>query len=199
MALSFLTDPRIKDRIRTGEEVRAVVRKHWIAYWRVLLEAVVAAAATIAGEHCLGQDEIRLRVMALLCLTSLVDVLQDAIVPVLPVAIPRAVQYLDESLQGESPDEELHSACYGFISSLAEHLPYMLSTYTDRVLAISNKSAEAGLDEETNESRTSCLGFLAKRLDAKDIFTSLDKNWEQAMSAGFSVRRSVTCREEVPR
>ncbi|HYO34047.1 MAG TPA: PH domain-containing protein [Nocardioidaceae bacterium] len=42
MALSFLTDPRIKDRIRTGEEVRAVVRKHWIAYWRVLLEAVVA-------------------------------------------------------------------------------------------------------------------------------------------------------------
>ncbi|GJN77355.1 snoRNA-binding rRNA-processing protein utp10 [Purpureocillium lilacinum] len=188
--LAFL--PQLTAAIRESSDIRykhtAVTCVDKIAekYGKKDVEAVVAAAATIAGEHCLGQDEIRLRVMALLCLTSLVDVLQDAIVPVLPVAIPRAVQYLDESLQGESPDEELHSACYGFISSLAEHLPYMLSTYTDRVLAISNKSAEAGLDEETNESRTSCLGFLAKRLDAKDIFTSLDKNWEQAMSAGFS-------------
>ncbi|UNI14174.1 snoRNA-binding rRNA-processing protein utp10 [Purpureocillium takamizusanense] len=188
--LAFL--PQLTAAIRESSDIRykhtAVTCVDKIAekYGKKDVEAVVAAAATIAGEHCLGQDERRLRVMALLCLTSLVDVLQDAIVPVLPVAIPQAVQYLDKSLQSESMDEELHSACYGFISSLAEHLPYMLSTYTDRVLAISNKSAEAGLGEETNESRTSCLGFLARRLDAKDIFTSLDKNWEQAMSAGFS-------------
>lgn len=195
--LAFL--PQLTAAVRESSDIRykhtAVTCVDKIAekYGKKDIEAVVAAAATIAGEHCLGQEEKRLRVMALLCLTSLVDVLQDAIVPVLPVAIPQAVAYLDESLQGETPDEELHSACYGFFSALAEHLPYMLSTYTDRVLEVSNKSAEAGLDDETNESRTGCLGFLAKRLDAKDIFTSLERNWEKAFSAGFSVRGTITC------
>ncbi|PNY23677.1 U3 small nucleolar RNA-associated protein 10 [Tolypocladium capitatum] len=187
--LAFL--PQLTAAVRESSDIRykhtAVTCVDKIAekYGKKDVDAVVAAAATIAGEHCLGQQEKRLRVMALLCLTSLVDVLQDAIVPVLPIAIPQAVAYLDESLRGETPDEELHSACYGFISALAEHLPYMLSTYTDRVLEVSNKSAEAGLDDETNESRTGCLGFLAKRLDAKDIFTSLERNWENAFSAGF--------------
>lgn len=189
--LAFL--PQLTAAIRESSDIRykytAVTCVDKIAekYGKKDVEAVVAAAATIAGEHCLGQDERRLRVMALLCLTSLVDVLQDAVVPVLPVAIPRALAYLDESLQGESPDEEVHSACYGFVSSLAEHLPYMLSTCTDQVLEISNKSAEAGLGDEANSSRTACLGFLGKRLDAKDMFASMERNWEKAMSAGFSV------------
>ena len=196
--LAFL--PQLTAAVRESSDIRykhtAVTCVDKIAekYGKKDIEAVVAAAATIAGEHCLGQEEKRLRIMALLCLTSLVDVLQDAIVPVLPVAIPQAVAYLDESWQGETPDEELYSACYGFFSALAEHLPYMLSTYTDRLLEVSNKSAEAGLDSEANESRTGCLGFIAKRLDAKDIFTSLERNWEKAFSAGFSVRRDITCR-----
>ncbi|KJZ74082.1 U3 small nucleolar RNA-associated protein 10 [Hirsutella minnesotensis 3608] len=188
--LAFL--PQLTAAIRESSDIRykhtAVTCVDKIAekYGKKDIEAVVAAAATIAGEHCLGQDEQRLRIMALLCLTSLVDVLQDAIVPVLPVAMPKVMAYLERSIQGESLDEELHSACYGFISSLAEHLPFMLSSSLDQILAISNVSAEAGLTEETNESRTNCLGFLGKRLDAKDIYSSLDRNWEGAMSAGFS-------------
>jgi U3 small nucleolar RNA-associated protein 10 len=156
-------------------------------YGKKDIEAVVAAATTIAGEHCLGQPEQRLRVMALLCLTSLVDVLQDAIVPVLPSAIPQAVKYLDESLKEDARDEELHVASYGFISALAQHLPYMLSTYLDRILEVSNKSAEIDLEDNTRESRVDCLHFLAKQLEAKEIFSALDRNWESARSAGFSV------------
>ncbi|PHH92532.1 hypothetical protein CDD83_6930 [Cordyceps sp. RAO-2017] len=188
--LAFL--PQLTAAIRESSDIRykytAVTCVDKIAekYGKKDVEAVVAAAATIAGERCLGQEDRRLRVMALLCLTSLVDVLQDAIVPVLPVAIPRVIAYLEESLRGESADEELHSACYGFVSTLAEHLPYMLSTYTDRVLDISNRSAEAGLGRESNESRVACLGLLAKHLEAKDMFTNLDRNWEKAVSAGFS-------------
>jgi hypothetical protein len=125
--------------------------------------------------------------MALLCLTSLVDVLQDAIVPVLPSAIPQAVKYLDESLMEDARDEELHVASYGFMSALAQHLPYMLSTYLDRILEVSNKSAETELDDDARESRVDCLHFLAKQLEAKEIFSALDRNWESARSAGFSV------------
>lgn len=189
--LAFL--PQLTAAIRESPDIRykhtAVTCVDKIAekYGKKDIEAVVAAASTIAGEHCLGQDERRLRVMALLCLTSLVDVLQDAVVPVLPIAIPRAVAYLNDSIQGEEPDEQLHSACYGLFSSLAEHLPYMLSTYLDRILEISNISAEARLSDEAKESRLSCLQFFAKQLEAKEILTALDRNWDSAMSAGFSV------------
>ncbi|KFG86150.1 U3 small nucleolar RNA-associated protein [Metarhizium anisopliae] len=188
--LSFL--PQLTAAIRESSDIRykhtAVTCVDKIAekYGKKDVEAVVAAAETIAGPHCLGQEEQRLRVMALLCLTSLVDVLQDAVVPVLPIAIPEAVKYLEASLEGENADGELHSACYGFISSLAEHLPYMLSTYLDKILEVSSRSAEAGLDGEVNESRTSCLEFLAKKLEAKEVFTALERNWEKATDAGFS-------------
>jgi U3 small nucleolar RNA-associated protein 10 len=189
--LAFL--PQLTAGIRESTDMRykhtAVTCVDKIAekYGKKDIEAVVAAATTIAGEHCLGQPEQRLRVMALLCLTSLVDVLQDAIVPVLPSAIPQAVKYLDESLKEDARDEELHVASYGFISALAQHLPYMLSTYLDRILEVSNKSAEIDLEDNTRESRVDCLHFLAKQLEAKEIFSALDRNWESARSAGFSV------------
>ena len=194
--LNFL--PQLTAGIRESSDMRykhtAVTCVDKIAekYGKKDIEAVVAAAITIAGEHCLGQSEERLRVMALLCLTSLVDVLQDAIVPVLLTAVPQAVVYLNESLEGEERDEELHVASYGFISSLAEHLPYMLSTHLDRILEVSNKSASLELDEDANESRIGCLHLLAKQLDAKEIFSGLDRNWESAKSAGVSV--SFVCR-----
>ncbi|KAF5259814.1 hypothetical protein FOXYS1_9556 [Fusarium oxysporum] len=188
--LAFL--PQLTAGIRESTDMRykhtAVTCVDKIAekYGKKDIEAVVAAATTIAGEHCLGQSEERLRVMALLCLTSLVDVLQDAIVPVLPSAIPQAVKYLGESLRVDARDEELHVACYGFISALAQHLPYMLSTYVDRILEVSNRSAEIELDDDTKESRVDCLHFLAKQLEAKEIFSALDRNWDSARSAGFS-------------
>ncbi|GAB0131762.1 hypothetical protein EsDP_00000221 [Epichloe bromicola] len=189
--LSFL--PQLTAAIRESKDIRykhtAVTCVDKIAekYGKKDVEAVVAAAETIAGPHCLGQEEQRLRVMALLCLTSLVDVLQDAVVPILPVAIPQAITYLEASLKGDNiDDEELHSACYGFISSLAEHLPYMLSTYVDKIMYVSYQSAESGLDVEADESRTSCLEIFAKKLDAKEFFASLDRNWDKAMGAGFT-------------
>ncbi|XEU96489.1 hypothetical protein FSHL1_001774 [Fusarium sambucinum] len=188
--LAFL--PQLTAGIRESSDVRykhtavTCVDKISEKYGKKDIEAVVAAATTIAGEHCLGQSDQRLRVMALLCLTSLVDVLQDAIVPVLPSAIPQAVKYLDESLREDAQDEELHVASYGFISALAQHLPYMLSTYLDRILEVSNKSAEIDLEDNSRESRVDCLHFLAKQLEAKEIFSALDRNWESAKSTGFS-------------
>lgn len=167
-------------------------------YGKKDLEAVAAAASTIASKECLGQGDRRLRIMALLCLASLVDVLQDGIVPVLPSAIPQTFEYLVNSIQGVDSDVELHNACYVLLTALAQHLPYMISgAYLDQLLAVSNKSAEAPLDEEDHENRKDCLVFLAKQLDAKVLFTALQKNWTSAMDTGYAVSRHsylvVTC------
>jgi len=190
--LSFL--PQLTAVIRDSDDIHykhtavSCVDKISEKYGKKDIEAVAAAASTIAGDRCLGQDDKRLRIMALLCLASLVDVLQDGIVPVLPSAIPSALGYLKLSVQGERPDRELHNASYAFITSLAQYLPYMISgSSLDQLLAVSNLSAQAPLDSESNENRRQCLQFLAKRLDGKVLFTALHSNWRNAAEAGFSV------------
>ena len=157
-------------------------------YGKKDLEAVAAAVATIAGDHCLGQSSDSLRIMALLCLASLVDVLQDGIVPVLPVAIPKALAYLEQSLEGEQRNTSLHNAAYAFITALAQHIPYMISgAYLDRLLACSNVSAAADLDAESDNSRFQCLEFLAKLVEPKTLFTALERNWSKATEHGVPV------------
>ncbi|KAF3064052.1 U3 small nucleolar RNA-associated protein 10 [Daldinia childiae] len=153
-------------------------------------EAVTAAASTIASDQCLGQDDDKLRVMALLCLASLVDVLQDGIVPVLPSAIPKALSYITESIKTEVPGDALHNASYAFIAALAQHLPYMLSgAYLGQLLAVSSKSASANLGNEANDARLQCLRLLATQVDAKILFSALEQNWVTTKDSGSAATR----------
>ncbi|TVY82314.1 U3 small nucleolar RNA-associated protein [Lachnellula suecica] len=154
-------------------------------YGKKDLEAVSAAAQTIASSHCLGQSDNRLRVMALLCLASLVDILREGITGVLPYAIPKALEYMEASVEMDNEAQKLHNAGYAFISALVHHLPYMVSGgYLDKLLQISNVSAEADLDDEADESRVQCLQLAAKQKDAKSMFGALEKNWEHALAQG---------------
>lgn len=194
--LSFL--PQLTEIIRESGDVLykhiaiACVDKISEKYGKKDLEAVAAAAQTIASVHCLGQEDERLRVMALLCLASLVDILRDGIVPVLPVAIPKALEYMERSVKDETKDTKLHNAGYAFLSALVHHLPYMVSgTYLDRLLLVSNESAEAELDDEADESRTQCLQLAAKLVDAKVLFMALERDWGNASDTGPQV--SYTC------
>ncbi|CAK7567227.1 MAG: snoRNA-binding rRNA-processing protein utp10 [Sporothrix epigloea] len=158
------------------------------------LEAVTAAAAAIAGDACLGQEDPRLRVMSLLCLASLVDVLQDAIVPILPTAIPRALSYLQESLEDKATDTDkvaLHNAVYALMTAMAQHLPFMMtSANLERLVVISFTSAEAGFDNadsnDANTTRLTCLLLLAKQIDAKVMLEVLGSNWSTAVRVGQS-------------
>lgn len=190
--LSFL--PQLTAIIRESDDILykhtavACVDKIAEKYGKMDLEAVAAAAETIAGDHCLGQSDARLRVMALLCLASLVEILREGIVSVLPVAIPKALEYVQDSI--DKDDEALHNAGYAFVSSLLQHLPYMISAANiSQLLVISNKSAEAAFDEESDESRISCMQMAAKQIDAKVMFTVLEKNWEEAMATGADALR----------
>lgn len=160
-------------------------------YGKKDLEAVAAAAETIASDHCLGQSDDRLRVMALLCLASLVEILREGIVHVLPAAIPKALEYMENSLSGTNAEtQKLHNAGYAFVSALVQHLPYMVSGgYLDKLLQISNASAEANIDAESNQSRIQSLQLAAKQVDAKSMFGALNKNWEVVIGTGPLVRQ----------
>ncbi|CAI4211464.1 unnamed protein product [Parascedosporium putredinis] len=188
--LGFL--PQLTAAIRDSEDIKykhtavACVDKIAEKYGEKDLEAVAAAASTIAGEHCLGQSDKHLRVMALLCLASLVSVLGHGVLPVLPSASAYAMNYLRECMTAEEPDPELHNACYFFVLSVVQHMPEMVtSSYLEQLLAISNASAEHGFDEEAEDGRKTCLKTLATQLDAKVLFAGLANGWPRAAGAGF--------------
>jgi U3 small nucleolar RNA-associated protein 10 len=125
--------------------------------------------------------------MALLCLASLVEILREGIVSVLPIAIPKALDFMSESVE-ENEDLKLHNAAYSLMSALVHHLPYMVSgTYLGKLLSISNDSAEAELDENADESRTQCLQLAAKQIEAKTMFVALEQNWKHAAESGALV------------
>ncbi|KAL3425575.1 ssu processome component [Phlyctema vagabunda] len=187
--LGFL--PQLTAIIRESSDVLykhtavACVDKISEKYGKKDLEAVAAAAETIASGHCLGQSDSRLRIMALLCLSSLVEILREGIVSVLPVAIPKALDYIAEGTQEDEEVQRLHNAGYAFISALVDHLPYMISGgYLDKLLSISNISAEAELDDDADESRLQCLKLAAKQIEAKSMFTALEQDWAQAAKSG---------------
>ncbi|KKA28520.1 hypothetical protein TD95_004600 [Thielaviopsis punctulata] len=195
--LGFL--PTLIAALRDSSDVRykhtavSCIDKLAEKYGRKDIEGVTAAAATVAGDSCLGSTDSRLRIMALLCLSSLVDVLQDAIVPVLPSALSRVIAYLAETVQTPAialreASAELHGACYDFILAVAQQLPYMISSSVlDQLLVVSHASAAIdGLSADTVSSRTDCLETLVTRLDPKTVFGALAKGWAGAVSAGFA-------------
>jgi len=160
-------------------------------YGKKDLEAVAAAAETIASAHCLGQTDARLRVMALLCLASLVDILREGIVSVLPTAIPTCLDYLESELKTGGEGQQLQNAGFAFISALTEHLPYMLSGgYLDRFLTICNVSAEAEVEDAVDNNRLQCLQLAAKQIDAKSMLGALEKSWPHAAQLGSLVSHS---------
>ncbi|KAH6671549.1 U3 small nucleolar RNA-associated protein [Plectosphaerella plurivora] len=187
--LGFL--PQLTAAIRDTDDIKykhtavACIDKIAEKYGKKDPEAVAAAASTIAGAHCLGTPDAGLRVMALLCLTSLVDVLQDGILPVLSLAVPQAILYIKQSLEGGDALDELHNASYAFVSALAQHLPYMITgSYLDQVLAASNESAMGDMGDDADDSRLNCLRFLARKVDPKVFFTALECNWAFASQTG---------------
>ncbi|CAD6499390.1 BgTH12-03506 [Blumeria graminis f. sp. triticale] len=182
--------PQLTAIIRESLDVRykytaiACVDKISKKYGKKDLEAVAIAAETVASHHCLGQPDIRLRVMALLSLASLLDILKESCISILPIAIPKALDYLKESLQIISEASKLQNACYAFFNALAQHLPYMISgVHLSQFLSIS--SAAAGLDvDDTKSSRAQCLSLVAKQMDPKILFRSWEQNWMNAISLG---------------
>jgi U3 small nucleolar RNA-associated protein 10 len=154
-------------------------------YGKKDVEAVAAAAETIAGPHCLAQGDERLQVMALLCLASLTDILQDAMVSILPTAVPQALICLRTSLRPDAFDRKMHNAALALITALAQHLAFMLSeAHLNEILAACNMSAELAIQEDAVAQRKECLNFLVKRVDAKLMFLALERTFAEAVKAG---------------
>lgn len=148
--------------------------------------AIAAAAQIVSGVQSLGSSDDRLRIISLLCLASTVDVIQDEFIPLLPAVLLKAFTYLSQSLDSQEPKNNLHNAVYALLCSIVERLPFMLSgQYLDSALQLSHRSAVADLDPDVAESRSQFYQLAAKRIDAKECFSAIERSWTGAVEMGY--------------
>ncbi|KAF1844438.1 U3 small nucleolar RNA-associated protein 10 [Cucurbitaria berberidis CBS 394.84] len=149
------------------------------------VEAVVSVAHTISGSQSLSSSDDRVRILSLLCLTSVVDVLEDEAISLLPTVLPTAFEYLSHAIDEEKTG--LHNAVYTLLSNIVERLGYMFSReYLETALRLSNRSAEADLEDACDESRRSFYQSVSEHLDAQSVFAAIKSSWPQAVSQGFN-------------
>ncbi len=146
---------------------------------------VTTILTTIAGPACLGVEDSKSRVMALLCLATMVEILRDAFIPIIPQALPQVTEFLAASIEADAEDRRLHNAAYSFTSNLLLYVPWMITGPSlDRVLTISHESANAEMGEDCDQNRVDTLNLLAKQIEPKELFGALDRTWTSAITEG---------------
>jgi U3 small nucleolar RNA-associated protein 10 len=148
------------------------------------VSAVASVAQIVSGSQSLSSSDDRLRVLSLLCLTSVVDVLEDEAISLLPTILPTAFEYLSHAIEDEKTG--LHNAVFTILSNIVERLGYMFSRdYLDTALRLCQRSAAADLDQTCDESRSSFFQSVSEHLGAQEVFAAIKSTWPHAASQGF--------------
>lgn len=149
--------------------------------------AVLEVAKAISDSQAPAAVDLSLEIAILLCLATMVHVVRDEFVPLVPTIFPNALGHLNASVAKD--DTRLHNAVYSFICALLLHVPWIITgTYLTRLLEISYESAHAELGKECKDSRVNTLKLLAKQIKPEHMFTALDQTWKSAMAKGPNVR-----------
>lgn len=153
--------------------------------------AVVAVAETIAGPRALSSDDDQIRILSLLCLTSIIEVLEEESLSLLPNVLPVAFEYLGVSIQEENTS--LHNAVYTLLSNAVQRLGFMFSRdYLIPILELAQQSAAGDLDDECDEERRQFFEKISRHLDAQEIFTAIRSTWSNALQQGPEVSPGLT-------
>jgi U3 small nucleolar RNA-associated protein 10 len=186
--LSFL--PRVENVLQQSAEMDAriisvsCIDKIVERFGKRDTSAVASVAQTIAGPQALSSSDDSLRVLSLLCLTSVVDVLEDEAISLLPVVLPTAFEYLSQSIEGNKT--ALHSAVFALLSNIVERLGYMFSReYLETTLRLCHRSAAADLEDACDESRRAFYQNVSEHLSAQETFAAIKSTWSHALSQGF--------------
>lgn len=146
--------------------------------------AVSGIAHTIS--NILINTDDRVRILSLLCLTSIVDVLEEEAIALLPTVLPTAFEYLKDGI--EQKKDGLHNAVFSLLSDIIQRLSFIFSRdYLVSALELAQRSAVSDLDEPCDESRRQFYQSVSKHLGAKEAFSAIKATWPSAISQGSEV------------
>lgn len=157
-------------------------------YGKKDLDASTAVAKAIAGETCLGAADSKVGVIALLCLATSVEVLREAFIPIVPLALPKALDHLQSSIEDVPSNDALHNAVYSLVEAMFTYIPWMVTgEYLNRLLKISYESANAEMGFKCDQNRSDVLKLVAKQVKPRACFAALGRTWTNAMIEGPKV------------
>jgi len=141
------------------------------------ISKVLSAARTMAGSDALGCPNLDVQIMALLCLASMVEILQDDFIELMPQLFPLTFDYFDLSIRPESCDANLNNACFSLINSMIEYLPFIFTgSLLDRSLQLAQASAQSTIATTVRESRSQYYELLTKKIGPAEMFSALKRN-----------------------
>lgn len=150
--------------------------------------ATALVAKSIYGPQALLSSDDKIRVMSLLCLTSIVDVLEDEAISLLPEILPTAFKYLSQAIEEEIAG--LHQAVYALLSHIVDRLGYMFDqTWLETALQLSHRSAQladGSLSEVGASDRQAFYSSVSEELGAHVTFAAIKSTWSHAVSHGFN-------------
>ncbi len=158
-------------------------------YGKSTANAMVAAAEVVAGSEGLGARDDRIQVAALFCLRSAVEILGAATVPVVAIALPKALGLLEMTLNSGSESTQVHSAVCAFLSAVIAAVPWMVTPqYLDTMLKLIHQSTMGSLAPSAQEDSMYVLRLIAGHVPPRDCFAAIQRTLAQAMAAGPLVR-----------
>ena len=151
---------------------------------------VTAVAETVAGPEALSSSDNQTRILSLLCLTSIIDVLEEEAISLLPSILPVAFGYLGSSIKEENAS--LHNAVYALLANAVQRLGFMFSRdYLIPVLELAQQSAASDLGEACDEERDQFFEKVSQHLEPQEIFTAIKSTWANALQQGSEVSFQV--------
>jgi U3 small nucleolar RNA-associated protein 10 len=156
-------------------------------YGRKDVRAVVQAAHVLVGDDCLGSSDTRVNTLALLSLSSFIQLVKEAIIPVIPHMMPKLFCLLQKSLEEGSEAPQLHNAVFILLSELLVQAPFIVSNdYLDQILMLSAEAKGAALGVESDDIRSQSLHLVGKNLDLVRVVGSLYRTWSTAVENDVS-------------
>ncbi|KAL6703979.1 snoRNA-binding rRNA-processing protein utp10 [Coniothyrium glycines] len=153
-------------------------------FGRKNLSAVISMAQTISGPQSLSSGDDRIRILSLLCITSIVDILEDEAIFLLPTVVPTAFGYLSQAI--ENGNTGLHNAVFTLLSNIVERLGYVFSReYLETALRSSHRSATGNMNDTCDDSRRAFYQSVSDHLVASHVFEAIKETWAHAIAQGF--------------
>ena len=117
-------------------------------YGKTDRSAVLEVAKQVASDSALGSDDTSLRIISTLCLASMVEVLGDDIISILPDVLTRVLAYLEADVEEyrtaakREPSMQLQAAGFALLNGILDHMPWMLGDrHLDQTLLLADNAA----------------------------------------------------------
>ena len=160
-------------------------------YGKTNVDAAKTIANIVSDSKCLSAIEPEMRLMSLLCLTTLVDVMKEEMIPIIPRVLSASLRNLEAATMERSVNHDIQNAAYSLFSSLFLYIPWMVTGNSlDQFLKTAYHSAGSKLSKACHRSRTDTLGLLAKQADSQECIAALARTWDNAVSKGPEVKSS---------